>query len=136
MCHTPYKASILSINIYRNFIYFLGITDFLLNENILCFGPTKLAAQIESSKSFAKSFMKKYNVPTAEWASLSDLGEVRNHVEEAKYDALVVKADGLAAGKGVVVAENKEDAIQAAEAMLKVRVWKIKNLLHLRPFPD
>ena len=90
-----------------------------------------MAAQIESSKSFAKSFMNRYGIPTAQWVSLSNVEDVRRHIESASYDALVVKADGLAAGKGVVVATNKAEAVQAAEEMLKVRFEKISGLTDL-----
>eukprot|EP00794_Sanderia_malayensis_P000453 gene453-1095_t len=95
-----------------------GISDFLQKKNIPCFGPSQAAARMESSKSFAKAFMKKYAIPTGKWATFDNSKDAVEHVRNASYDALVVKADGLAAGKGVVVAEDKQEAIEAVESMI------------------
>ena len=100
--------------------FYLGLADSLKNSKIPCFGPSKAAAQIESSKSFAKAFMQEYNIPTAKWMSFDNVIDACKHIETADYDALVIKADGLAAGKGVVVAEDREEAISSVKMMIEV----------------
>lgn len=85
---------------------------------INCFGPTAKAAQLESSKEFAKSFMDKHGIPTAQWASFKESSKAKKHILTADYKALVVKASGLAEGKGVVVAQNAAEAVAAVEDML------------------
>ena len=81
------------------------------------FGPTRLAAELEWSKDFAKEIMVKYGVPTAAYSTFSDFEEAKVYIE--KHGApIVVKADGLALGKGVVVAETVEQAVEAAHEML------------------
>ena len=97
-----------------------GIADTLAAVHVPCFGPTASAARIESSKVFAKDFMTKHGIPTARWASFGDAESACAHVDSADYAALVVKASGLAAGKGVVVAENREDAKAAIRSMIQV----------------
>lgn len=94
-----------------------GIADRFQNEGLKVFAPTKKAALLEGSKSFAKDFMKKYDIPTAEYETFSDVEAAINYIKE-KGAPIVVKADGLAAGKGVIVAETTEIAIQAVEDML------------------
>ena len=97
-----------------------GLGDALKDNNVPCFGPSRSAARIESSKHFAKDFMKRHNIPTARWQAFTDPEEACKHIEAADYEALVVKASGLAAGKGVVVADDKEQAVKAARDMLQV----------------
>ena len=97
-----------------------GLGDALRDNNIPCFGPSRAAARIESSKHFAKGFMQRHNIPTARWQAFTDPEEACKHIESADYDALVVKASGLAAGKGVVVANSKEQAVTAVKGMLQV----------------
>ena len=94
-----------------------GIADRFQSEGLKVFAPTKKAALLEGSKSFAKDFMKKYDIPTAEYETFSDVEAATNYIKE-KGAPIVVKADGLAAGKGVIVAETTEIAIQAVEDML------------------
>ncbi|GBM54483.1 Trifunctional purine biosynthetic protein adenosine-3 [Araneus ventricosus] len=94
-----------------------GLADHLKEADIDCFGPCQKAAQIEASKEFAKFFMDRYEIPTARWKSFTSAKEAQDHILSAPYDALVVKASGLAAGKGVIVGENKEDAIKAVETL-------------------
>ncbi|KAF8770423.1 Trifunctional purine biosynthetic protein like [Argiope bruennichi] len=94
-----------------------GLADHLKEADIDCFGPCQKAAQIEASKEFAKFFMDKYEIPTARWKSFKSAKEAQDHILNAPYDALVVKASGLAAGKGVIVGKNKEDAIKAVETL-------------------
>ena len=81
------------------------------------FGPTKAAAQLESSKSFAKEFMQRHRIPTAKYSVCTNKEEVREALK-LFHAPLVVKADGLAAGKGVVIAQTKDEAQRAAEDML------------------
>lgn len=94
-----------------------GLADVLKKNKIKCFGPSKKAAQIESSKEFAKSFMDHHNIPTARWKSFTDAEDAKKHIMNAPYNALVVKASGLAAGKGVIVASSKEDAVKAIDTL-------------------
>ncbi len=86
-----------------------GITDAFTKAGINCFGPQSIGAQLEGSKDFAKSFMKKHNIPTASYQSFTDADQAKNYIQENELP-LVIKADGLAAGKGVVIAENYETA--------------------------
>ena len=95
-----------------------GIVDAFRAAGLKIFGPTKAAAQLESSKDFAKAFMVRHNIPTAFYQTFTDVAEARAYVD--KHGApIVIKADGLAAGKGVVVAESKLEAFSAIDIMLK-----------------
>lgn len=94
-----------------------GIVDVFTAKGLKCFGPQKTAAQLEGSKAFAKELMQKYNIPTARYAVFTAVQEAKAYIEQ--YGApIVIKADGLAAGKGVVVAMNKEDAFDAIDKMM------------------
>ena len=84
-----------------------GIANRFGQENLAIFAPTEEAALLEGSKSFAKDFMIKYQIPTADYAIFTDAEEAKQYIEE-KGAPIVVKADGLAEGKGVIVAETKE----------------------------
>lgn len=96
-----------------------GIVDYFAARGLKVFGPSREAAQLEGSKSFAKERMHKYGVPTADFAVFDSAAAARAYIE-AKGTGIVVKADGLAAGKGVVVAETATEALQAIdEIMLK-----------------
>ena len=86
-----------------------GISDAFTKAGINCFGPSSAGAQLEGSKEFAKSFMKKHNIPTASYESFTDADLAKKYIQENDLP-LVIKADGLAAGKGVVIAENYETA--------------------------
>ncbi|TMU84792.1 phosphoribosylamine--glycine ligase [Bacillus sp. BHET2] len=94
-----------------------GIVNRFQEEGLKIFGPTKEAAIIEGSKSFSKELMKKYNIPTAKYEVFTSGEKAIDYVKEVGAP-IVVKADGLAAGKGVVVAETEAEAISALEAML------------------
>ncbi|MFC3039446.1 phosphoribosylamine--glycine ligase [Virgibacillus xinjiangensis] len=94
-----------------------GITNSFHEHGLTVFAPTKEAALLEGSKSFAKEFMKKYDIPTAAYETFTDAEEAKAYVE-VKGAPIVVKADGLAAGKGVIVAETTEQAIEAIDEML------------------
>ena len=94
-----------------------GIVDDFQKNNLKIFGPSKAAAQLESSKEFAKDFMHRHNIPTASYQTFTDLNKAKEYVK--KYGApIVIKADGLAAGKGVIIAENEPEAFKALELML------------------
>jgi len=94
-----------------------GIVDEFRAAGLKIFGPTKAAAQLESSKDFAKRFMTRHNIPTAFFETFSDIAAAKAYVE--KHGApIVIKADGLAAGKGVVVAMSKDEAFAAIDMML------------------
>jgi len=99
-----------------------GVVDFFRARGLRIFGPTQAAAQLESSKAFAKDFMRRHGIPTAAHATFSDAAAAHAHVdaESAKSGGarIVIKADGLAAGKGVVVAATLSEAHQAIDWML------------------
>jgi len=94
-----------------------GIVDFFQARGLQIFGPTKAAALIEGSKSYAKEIMKKYNIPTAAYETFTDASEAIAYVKE-QGAPIVVKADGLAAGKGVIVAMTEQEAIDAIDDMI------------------
>ncbi|KAI8436504.1 hypothetical protein MSG28_010050 [Choristoneura fumiferana] len=95
-----------------------GIVDGLATFGVKCFGPPKAGAQIEANKDWAKAFMIRHQIPTARYKSFTDAAAAKEHINNATYPALVVKASGLAAGKGVVVATSKEEACQAVDEIL------------------
>ena len=94
-----------------------GVVDVFRNAGLAIFGPTKAAAQLESSKDFAKAFMVRHQIPTAAYASFTEAEAAHAYVEQ-QGAPIVIKADGLAAGKGVVVAMTLEEAHQAIDDML------------------
>jgi phosphoribosylamine---glycine ligase len=96
-----------------------GVVDAFRRVGLKIFGPTQAAAQLESSKDFAKAFMARHGIPTAEYESFADAAEAHAYVDD-RGAPIVVKADGLAAGKGVVVAMSAGDAHAAIDAMMLV----------------
>lgn len=94
-----------------------GLADQFNDAGLKVFGPSGAAAEIEGSKSFAKKLMQKYEIPTADYAVFTSFEEASSYVEE-KGAPIVIKADGLAAGKGVTVAMTKEEALKSLEEML------------------
>ncbi len=94
-----------------------GVVDLFRQRGLRIFGPTRAAAQLESSKAFAKDFMQRHHIPTAAHASFDDAAAAHAHVD-AQGAPIVIKADGLAAGKGVVVATSLDEAHQAIDWML------------------
>jgi len=94
-----------------------GIVDDFQKNNLKIFGPSKAAAQLESSKEFAKDFMRRHNIPTASYQTFTDLNKAKEYVKKNRVP-IVIKADGLAAGKGVIIAENEPEAFKALELML------------------
>ena len=95
----------------------LGAVDMLRARGIRCFGPTKAAARIEASKSFAKELMSKYGIPTAQCRVFDDPDEALSYIESAPLPA-VVKADGLALGKGVFICRERSEAVEAVSALM------------------
>ena len=94
-----------------------GIVNRFQEEGLKIFGPSKEGAKLEGSKSFSKDFMKKYGVKTAEYEVFYDEKNAKEYLKDCKYPT-VVKADGLAAGKGVVICENKEEAFKAVDSFM------------------
>ena len=99
-----------------------GIVDALEGAGIPTFGPSKEAAMIESSKVFAKELMQKYGIPCAKGENFSSFPEARSYLER-QSGPIVVKADGLAAGKGSIVPESKEEALQALSDIMESRIF-------------
>ncbi len=100
----------------------MGAVDEFTAIGVPCFGPNKRAAVIESSKAFAKELMRRYNIPTARYEIFTDEAAALAYLETSTYP-IVVKADGLALGKGVVVAQNKDEACAAVRAMMSGRAF-------------
>ena len=94
-----------------------GIVDAFADAGLRCFGPSKAAAQLEGSKAFTKDFLARHNIPTAAYGNFTDADEAIAYIRD-KGAPIVVKADGLAAGKGVILAENEEQAVDAVKDML------------------
>lgn len=95
----------------------LGLVDLLKERGIPAFGPTKAAARIEGSKVFAKELMRKYNIPTASYRVFDDAGEALSYVESCPCP-VVIKADGLALGKGVLICQNRDEAKEAVQSIM------------------
>ncbi len=100
----------------------LGIVDRFREKGLAIFGPTKKAAEIESSKGFAKNFMAKYRIPTAEYKIFSDPEEVIQYIHK-KEPPLVLKADGLAAGKGVLICNSRDEAYDGVDKIMRQKVF-------------
>ena len=100
----------------------LGAVDALEAAGVPCFGPSKAAAIIEGSKVFSKNLMKKYGIPTAAYEVFTDMEAALAYLETAPIPT-VIKADGLALGKGVIIAETKEDAQNAVRSMMEDKVF-------------
>jgi len=95
----------------------MGIVDAFTEAGLKCFGPSAKAAQLEGSKTYCKDFMARHNIPTAEYQTFTETQAAIDYIQ-LKGAPIVVKADGLAAGKGVIVAETEQQAIDAVEDML------------------
>jgi phosphoribosylamine--glycine ligase len=94
-----------------------GVVDYFQSRHLKCFGPSQGAAQLEGSKSFTKDFLERHNIPTGDYDTFTDVGAALAYLQE-KGAPIVVKADGLAAGKGVIVAETLTQAEEAVKDML------------------
>ena len=105
-----------------------GIVDYFENTNIKIFGPNKLSSKLEGSKIFTKKICDKYNIPTAKFKIFKNINETKKFLNEAQFP-LVVKADGLAAGKGVYICKNYSDGIIAAEEIFGGKFGNAENLL-------
>ena len=105
-----------------------GIVDYLEKNNIKVFGPNKIASQLEGSKIFTKKLCDKYNIPTAKFGILNSLNSTLDFIDKSNFP-LVIKADGLASGKGVYICENKKQAIQASKEIFNGKFGKAKNIL-------
>ena len=95
----------------------MGIVDDFKKANLACLGPSQAAAQLESSKAFSKAFMQRHNIPSAPYQTFTSLKEAKDFIEAQINFPLVIKADGLAAGKGVVIANTKLEALKAVVDM-------------------
>lgn len=96
----------------------MGMVDALEAKGIKAFGPRSIAAVLEGSKSFAKSFMKRHGIPTASYQDFNSYGNAREYIEKQTKYPIVIKADGLALGKGVVIAADKIEALEAIKNMM------------------
>ena len=105
-----------------------GFVDYLEKFNIKVFGPNKIASQLEGSKIFTKKLCKKYEIPTAKFGIFSNINSALSFLQKCTYP-IVVKADGLAAGKGVYISENYKDAQKAVEEIFNGKFGKTENLL-------
>ena len=105
-----------------------GLVDFLQKNKIKVFGPNKVASQLEGSKTFTKNLCKKYNIPTADYRICFDLVETIEYIKKSKFP-LVLKADGLAAGKGVYICKNFKEAKSAANEVFNGKFGEAKKIL-------
>lgn len=95
-----------------------GLSDDLSKSNIKVFGPSKAAAMIESSKEFAKQIMKQYDIPTADYEGFNDYNKAVSYLKDKNEYPIVIKYDGLAAGKGVYIVQNYDEGIQVLDSLL------------------
>ncbi len=101
-----------------------GIVDYFEKEKLNIFGPNQKASQLEASKAFSKDIMKKYNVPTARYEVFDNFEEAKKHLDAwPKHEKVVVKADGLAQGKGVIISENPRDAQNVLAEIMHKKVF-------------
>ena len=105
-----------------------GIVDFLEKQNIKVFGPSKIASQLEGSKIFTKNLCKKYNIPTANFGIFQNIADAEQFLKETKYP-IVIKADGLASGKGVYICYKIEEAKIAIKEIFEGKFGIANNLL-------
>lgn len=101
----------------------LGIVDEMEKAGIKCFGPSKLAAAIEGSKVFSKGLMKKYNIPTADYKVFTNPKEALTYIKERGRFPTVIKADGLALGKGVIIATNVFEATEGIHSIMEEKIF-------------
>ena len=102
--------------------------DYLNNFNIKVFGPNKIASQLEGSKIFTKKLCEKYGIPTAKFGVFKNYKDASNFLGNSQFP-IVIKADGLAAGKGVYISENKLDANQAIKEIFDGKFGNAKQIL-------
>ena len=105
-----------------------GIVDYLENNNIKVFGPRKIPSQLEGSKTFTKNICKKYNIPTAKFGIFEKKENALNFLKDSKFP-IVIKADGLAAGKGVYISKNLSEAKEAVNEIFDGKFGEAKKIL-------
>ena len=105
-----------------------GIVDFFKNSNVKIFGPNKAASQLEGSKIFTKNLCQKYNIPTAKFGIFKNSEESKNFINDSSFP-IVIKADGLASGKGVYISENIQEAHTAIDEIFNGKFGEAKNIL-------
>ncbi len=105
-----------------------GIVDFFNDSKVKVFGPNKAASQLEGSKIFTKNLCKKYNIPTAKFGIFQNSIQTKNFVNKSNFP-IVIKADGLASGKGVYISENKEEAYMAIDEIFDGKFGEAQNIL-------
>ena len=105
-----------------------GMVDLLENENIKVFGPNKKASQLEGSKIFTKKLCERFEIPTAKFGIFKAENDAKDFVKKTNFP-IVIKADGLAAGKGVYIVENKDEAMKAIHEIFQGKFGKAENLL-------
>ena len=105
-----------------------GIVDYLEDFKIKVFGPNKMASKLEGSKIFTKNLCQKYNIPTAKFGIFSNLNQAKDFIKKSSYP-VVIKADGLAAGKGVYICENLTDSSQAIKEIFDGKFGEAKEIL-------
>ena len=114
-----------------------GIADTLRQNNINCFGPSKYASQLESSKSFAKEFMDEFDIPTAKYKTFEakDISDCGRYIDKSDMP-IVIKADGLAGGKGVYITDNKEEAKKIVEDFFEGKFGEASKKIVIEQFLD
>ena len=105
-----------------------GIVDYLEKLNVKVFGPNKIASQLEGSKIFTKNLCKKFKIPTAEFATFENSVDSKKYVDNAKHP-IVIKADNLAAGKGVYICKNRKESYSAIDEIFNGKFGTAKNIL-------
>ncbi len=100
-----------------------GIVDIFSAAGLAVFGPQKAAAQLEGSKAFSKNLMRKYGIPTAEYKVFNDFGAAQNYIRSLNRFPVVLKASGLAAGKGVLICRDEAAALQGAQDLMDSKVF-------------
>jgi phosphoribosylamine--glycine ligase len=100
-----------------------GIVDRFNRAGLKIFGPDKKAAQLEGSKAFAKELMKKYQIPTAAYEIFTVAGRAKSYIEQLTHFPVVLKASGLAAGKGVLICQSKEDALDGISVLMEMKIF-------------
>ena len=105
-----------------------GIVDFFENSSVKVFGPDKAASQLEGSKIFTKNLCQKYNIPTANFGVFENVFESKKFIDISSFP-IVIKADGLASGKGVYISEDKHEAYKAVDEIFNGKFGQAKNIL-------
>lgn len=100
-----------------------GIVNIFTEQGLRIFGPTKLAAQLESSKAWAAAFMNKYKIPQPKSSVFSDIDKAKKYIRQQGWQNIVIKADGLAAGKGVIIPSSQEEAAEGLESILVKKIF-------------